>query len=175
MAKASGDIARTVPIDFVRAAVALAAARGVDTEELLRSVGVAPDLIAQDRARVTVEQMSRTVRQLWRISDDEMIDVSGLNDPAHLMTSFLLASAHRLMAWGIGRRVPLRQVEFPFSRPGNTADLDLVFDAPLVFGCDSATNSQAITVPWTIIGPGVPSTAVCKAHFTRAPANRCSR
>ncbi|MFB8003391.1 AraC family transcriptional regulator [Nocardia sp. NPDC056000] len=207
---ASGDIARTVPIDFVRAAVALAAARGVDTEGLLRSVGVAPDLIGQDRARVTVEQMTRTVRELWRISDDEMfglgtrpvprgtlrlicfgvigcpdlgaalarfaeyhrlapglpmmttmterararftIDVSGLNDPAHLMTSFLLASAHRMMAWGIGRRIPLRQVDFPFPRPVNAADLDLVFAAPLVFGCESATlvfDSSVLSSPIT--------------------------
>ncbi|MET9492440.1 AraC family transcriptional regulator [Nocardia sp. NPDC006630] len=204
------DIARTVPIDFVRAAVAMAGRRGVDTAWLLESVGVAPELMAQDRARVTVAQMTRTVQQLWRISDDEMfglgrqpvprgtlrlicfglvvcpdlgsaltrfadyqrlapglppmiaatersrtrftVDTSILDDPEHLMTSFLLASAHRMMAWGIGRRIPLRQVEFPFPKPRNIGDYDLLFAAPLVFDAgtaalvfDSALLSSPIT------------------------------
>ncbi|MFJ4658848.1 AraC family transcriptional regulator [Nocardia sp. NPDC088792] len=191
-----GDIARTVPIDFVRAVVAMASRRGVDAEQLLGSVGVAPELIVQERARVTVAQMTSTVQQLWRISDDEMfglgprpvprgtlrlicfgllacpdlgaalarfneyqrltpglppmvvvterartrftIDTSVLEDPEHLMTSFLLAAAHRIMAWGIGRRIPLRQVEFPFPKPRNIQDYDLLFAAPLVFGAGTA-------------------------------------
>lgn len=205
-----GDIARTVPIDFVRALVTMAGRRGVDAQRLLHAAGVAPELIMQERARVTVAQMTRTVQQLWRISDDEMfglgprpvprgtlrligfglltcpdlgaaltrfteyqrlapgvppmiavtersrtrftIDTSVLDDPEHLMTSFLLATAHRLMAWGIGHRIPLRQVEFPFQKPRNIGDYDLLFAAPLVFGAgtaalvfDSALLSSPIT------------------------------
>ncbi|MEV6279785.1 AraC family transcriptional regulator ligand-binding domain-containing protein [Nocardia sp. NPDC051832] len=189
-------VARTVPIDFVRAAVTMAGRREVDTGSLLRSAGVAPELISQDRARVTVAQMTRTVQQLWRVTDDELfglgpypvprgtlrlicfgllgcpdlgsaldrfaeyqrltpglppmavttersrarftIDTSKLDDPEHLVTAFLLAAAHRMMAWGIGRRIPLRQVEFPFRRPGGAADLGLVFGAPLAFESSTA-------------------------------------
>lgn len=192
---ATAESARTVPIGFVRGAVATAARRGVDTSDLLRSVGVAPDLIAQDRARVTVAHMAHTVRRLWRLSDDELfglgprpvprgtlrligygllgcpdlgsalarftdyqrltpglppmaavtarartrftIDTAVLDDPEHLITAFLLASAHRFMAWGIGRRIPLRQVELPFPRPRNIGDYDLVFGIRPIF--DSAT------------------------------------
>lgn len=63
---------RTVPIDFVRAAVATARRRGFDVDALLRAGGIAPDLLAQNRARITVEQVTRIVQGMWRISDDEM-------------------------------------------------------------------------------------------------------
>jgi AraC-like DNA-binding protein len=63
---------RTVPVDFVRAAVATAARRGLDVEALLSSAGVDPGLLARDRARVTVEQVTRITRELWRITDDEL-------------------------------------------------------------------------------------------------------
>ncbi|MFE5501310.1 AraC family transcriptional regulator [Amycolatopsis japonica] len=64
--------ARTVPIDFVRAAVAMARRRGFDVDQLLRSVGVAPELLAQDRSRITVEQVTKVVREMWRVTDDEL-------------------------------------------------------------------------------------------------------
>lgn len=64
--------ARTVPIDFVRAAVSTARKQGVDIERLLASVGVAPELLSLDRARVTVDQVATSVRELWRLSDDEL-------------------------------------------------------------------------------------------------------
>lgn len=64
--------ARTVPIDFVRAAVAMCRRRGLDIDPLLRSAGVAPELLAQDRARITIEQVTQIVQAMWRITDDEL-------------------------------------------------------------------------------------------------------
>ncbi|MFI9406234.1 AraC family transcriptional regulator [Nocardia sp. NPDC052316] len=202
--------ARTVPIDFVRSAVATAERQGVDIGQLLSSVGVAPELLAQDRARVTVEQMAATMRQLWRITDDELfglgpapvprgstrlvgfglvgcpdlgsaiarfgeyqrllpglppmavvttggrtrctLDTSVLAAAEELLTVFLLAAIHRMISWGIGRRVPLRQVEFPYPRPRNVADYDLVFGAPLVFEATTAAitfDSELLAAPLT--------------------------
>ncbi|MEU7138912.1 AraC family transcriptional regulator [Nocardia sp. NPDC046473] len=202
--------ARTVPIDFVRSAVATAQRQGVDIEQLLGSVGVAPELLAQDRARVTVDQVAATMRQLWRITDDELfglgpapvprgstrlvgfglvacrdlgsaierfgeyqrllpglppmavttdgertrytLDTSVLAAGEELLTVFLLAAVHRMISWGIGRRVPLRQVEFPYPRPGNIADYDLVFGAPLVFDAATAAitfDSELLSAPLT--------------------------
>ncbi|MFD6159066.1 AraC family transcriptional regulator [Nocardia sp. NPDC060256] len=202
--------ARTVPIDFVRSAVATAQRQGVDIEQLLGSVGVAPELLAQDRARVTVDQVAATMRQLWRITDDELfglgpapvprgsirlvgfglvacrdlgsaierfgeyqrllpglppmavstdgertrytLDTSVLAAGEELLTVFLLAAVHRMISWGIGRRVPLRQVEFPYPQPGNIADYDLVFGAPLVFGAATAAitfDSELLSAPLT--------------------------
>ncbi|WP_051178420.1 AraC family transcriptional regulator [Nocardia concava] len=173
-------------------------------------MGVAPALIHEERARVTVEQMTRTVQQLWRLTDDEMfglgthpvprgtlrliffglvgcpdlgsaltrfaeylrlapglppmvtaversrarftIDTTALADPDQVLTPFLLASAHRLMAWGIGQRIRLRQVEFPFHQPRNIGDYDLVFAAPLVFDAPTAAlvfESSVLTAPIT--------------------------
>lgn len=202
--------ARTVPIDFVRSAVATAQHQGVDIEQLLGSVGVAPELLAQDRARVTVDQVAATMRQLWRITDDELfglgpapvprgstrlvgfglvacrdlgsaiarfgeyqrllpglppmavtteggrtrytLDTSVLAAGEELLTVFLLAAVHRMISWGIGRRVALRQVEFPYPRPRNIADYDLVFGAPLVFDAATAAltfDSELLSAPLT--------------------------
>jgi AraC-like DNA-binding protein len=199
---------RTVPVDFVRAAVATAACRGVDVEALLRSARVDPGLLARDRARVTVEQVTRITRELWRITDDELfglgpgpvprgsmrlvcfglincpdlraaiarlteyqrllpgmppmslqagpdstrftLDTGVLTDPEHLLAVFLLAVVHRITGWAIGRRIRLRQVEFPYPVPRNVADYDLVFGAPLVFGADKAAlvfGSDILTTP----------------------------
>ncbi|MFI6046121.1 AraC family transcriptional regulator [Nocardia sp. NPDC051321] len=202
--------ARTVPIDFVRSAVATAQRQGVDIEQLLGSVGVAPELLAQDRARVTVDQVAATMRLLWRITDDELfglgpapvprgsirlvgfglvacrdlgsamarfdeyqrllpglppmaatteggrtrctLDTSVLAAGEELLTVFLLAAAHRMISWGIGRRVALRQVEFPYPQPRNIADYDLVFGAPLVFDAATAAitfDSELLSAPLT--------------------------
>ncbi|MFB8279697.1 AraC family transcriptional regulator [Nocardia colli] len=202
--------ARTVPIDFVRSAVATAQRQGVDITQLLGSVGVAPELLAQDRARVTVDQVAATMRQLWRITDDELfglgpapvprgsvrlvgfgliacpdlgaairrfgeyqrllpglppmavttdgertrctLDTSVLAAGEELLAVFLLAAIHRMVSWGIGRRVALRQVEFPYPRPRNIADYDLVFGAPLVFDAATAAitfDSELLNAPLT--------------------------
>ncbi|PXX66819.1 AraC family transcriptional regulator [Nocardia tenerifensis] len=215
---------RTVPIDFVRSAVATAERLGVDIGLLLGRAGVAPELLEQDRARVTVDQVAATMRQLWRITGDELfglgpapvprgairlvgfglvacpdlgsaierfgeyqrllpgfppmavtteggrtrctLDTSVLAAGEELLTVFLLAALHRIVSWGIGRRVALRQAEFPYPRPRNVADYDLVFGAPLVFDAAIAaitfdsellraplTRSEADLIDWTRNAP----------------------
>ncbi len=64
--------ARTVPIGLVQASVGLAAGRGWDVDELLRSAGISPMLLAEGRSRVTEEQVTAVVQRLWRLTDDEM-------------------------------------------------------------------------------------------------------
>ncbi|MGH3098760.1 MAG: AraC family transcriptional regulator [Streptosporangiales bacterium] len=52
------------------------------------------------------------------------IDVSRLDDPEHLGTELLIAFAHRLLGWLIGRRVALRTVDLPYPAPPYAADYE---------------------------------------------------
>ncbi|WP_227982578.1 AraC family transcriptional regulator [Nocardia spumae] len=63
----------TLPIGRVHAIVDLAARRGWDTTALLAEAGIAPQLLAQGRARVTAGQAVHLVQQLWRATDDEIL------------------------------------------------------------------------------------------------------
>jgi len=64
--------ARTVPIDLLLASVVFAQSRGIGVEETLRQAGISPLLLAEGRSRVTEEQLTRVVQELWRHTDDEM-------------------------------------------------------------------------------------------------------
>ena len=63
----------TLPIGRVHAIVELAHRRGWDTEELLAEAAIAPELLTQGRARVTVGQTVQMVQRLWRSTDDELL------------------------------------------------------------------------------------------------------
>jgi hypothetical protein len=63
---------RTVAVTFVRAAIEAAAVRGIDLGPVAADAGIPPALIADDRGRCTPEQVTRFVRQMWRLSEDEM-------------------------------------------------------------------------------------------------------
>jgi len=54
------------------------------------------------------------------------IDVSGLDDPEHLVTDFALAVGHRFTSWLIGKRIKLSAVELPYPEPPEAADYDRV-------------------------------------------------
>lgn len=71
--------------------MALLEARGVDTNALLHSVGIGPELLAQDFARVTSEQLEGFLGGLWRSTGDE---VFGLGSQPVPLGSF------RLLAYG---------------------------------------------------------------------------
>ncbi|NKY52744.1 AraC family transcriptional regulator ligand-binding domain-containing protein [Nocardia vermiculata] len=63
----------TLPIGRVHAIVDLARRRGWDSTESLAEAGIAPQLLDQGRARVTVGQAVQLVQRLWRSTDDELL------------------------------------------------------------------------------------------------------
>ena len=64
--------ARTVPIDLLQAFVVFARERGWAVDEALIGAGISPSLLAHGRSRVTEEQFTAVVQDLWRQTDDEM-------------------------------------------------------------------------------------------------------
>lgn len=66
---------RTVAIQFVRAALDLAQARGHDPTLTLAVADIAQDLLDEDAARVTETQAARLVQALWDSTDDELLGV----------------------------------------------------------------------------------------------------
>lgn len=63
----------TLPIGRVHAIVDLAQRRGWNGTQLLAEAGIAPQLLAQGRARVTTGQAVHLVQRLWRDTDDELL------------------------------------------------------------------------------------------------------
>nr|WP_225956754.1 AraC family transcriptional regulator [Amycolatopsis lexingtonensis] len=65
--------------------------RGWDVDALLAAAGIAPDLLAEGRSRVTAAQLASVIRALWRATDDELLGF-GLA-PVPRGTAHLLAHA----------------------------------------------------------------------------------
>ena len=61
-------------------------------------------------------------------------DLTGIDDPYHLLTDFVLVLIHRFTGWLVGKRIALRLVELPYPQPDNAAEYDLIFGAPVRFG-----------------------------------------
>lgn len=64
---------RTIPVRFLRAAVRTARHRDIDVQEWLDQLDIDPTLLSDDRARITLEQAVAVVRELWRITGDEVV------------------------------------------------------------------------------------------------------
>ncbi|MCZ4499049.1 MAG: Transcriptional regulator, AraC family [Marmoricola sp.] len=64
---------RTIPVRFLRAAVSTATLRGVDLEEWMRHLSIDPALLFDDRTRITLDQATLLVQELWRLTGDEMV------------------------------------------------------------------------------------------------------
>lgn len=73
--------ARTVPVQYVRAAIEAAAARGVAIGPVLVAAGIPEGLLADDRARCTSAQVTTFVRELWRLSADELFGLGAAPVP----------------------------------------------------------------------------------------------
>lgn len=69
---------QTVPIHFVRGMMSAARRRGLDVGPVLRAAGIPADIADQPLARVTVEQVAKATRAVWRLTDDELF---GLGPP----------------------------------------------------------------------------------------------
>ena len=63
---------RTIPVRFLRAATSTATLRGVDLQEWMDQLGIDPALLFDDRTRITVEQATKLVQEVWKLTGDEM-------------------------------------------------------------------------------------------------------
>jgi AraC-like DNA-binding protein len=63
----------TIPVRRAQVLVHFAAARGWDAEQLVRSAGLSYALVVEGRSRVTGEQFGLLVRELVRLTDDELL------------------------------------------------------------------------------------------------------
>lgn len=138
----------TVPIRRVQAFAALAAARGWDAEELVRSAGMSPMLLRQGRSRVTAAQVGSMVQQLRRSTDDELLGLGAAPVPpgTFLLLGYALLEAadlnHALVRLARVRRAvpgipPIRlarhgqSVTLSIDISGISHPLDLLIDALL--------------------------------------------
>jgi AraC-like DNA-binding protein len=99
-------------------------------EALTRTAGFARALPALPAATLHVE--GGAARLSTHLSE------SSRHYPEHVLPLTALMLGHRLMAWAIGQRIRLHQVELPYPRPESLESHLLIFGAPLVFDADSA-------------------------------------
>jgi AraC-like DNA-binding protein len=64
---------RTIPVRFLRAATSTATLRGVDLQEWMDKLGIEPALLFDDRTRITLDQATALVQELWKLTGDEMV------------------------------------------------------------------------------------------------------
>lgn len=64
---------RTIPVRFLRAATSTATLRGVDLQEWMDHLGIDPALLFDDRTRITLDQATTAVQELWKLTGDEMV------------------------------------------------------------------------------------------------------
>lgn len=55
--------------------VALAVDQGLEVDRILQGSGIAPSLIAQDRSRITADQVASVTRTLWKATGDELFGI----------------------------------------------------------------------------------------------------
>ncbi|MDN5745247.1 MAG: AraC family transcriptional regulator, partial [Nocardioidaceae bacterium] len=63
---------RTVPVEFVRSALAIGESAGLPVDGILDRAGISRTLLDQSRARITPEQVTRVIQQLWATTGDEL-------------------------------------------------------------------------------------------------------
>jgi len=72
---------RTIPARFLRAAASTATRRGVDLQDWLDQLDIDPELLFDDRARVTLEQATGVVQELWKLTGDELVGLGAQPAP----------------------------------------------------------------------------------------------
>ncbi|NVK42929.1 MAG: AraC family transcriptional regulator [Oceanospirillaceae bacterium] len=93
-------------------------------------------------------------------------------DRDHTLTEFLLMIWHRFPSWMIGRRIPLRQVEFNFSKPAHAAEYRLMYPAPIVY---DAPLSCLVFDREQLDAPIVQTLTNLRSYLRRAPLDWFSR
>ena len=66
----------SISIHFARCLITKAQASGLDTEHLMAHAGLSSSLLANKDLRITPEQLSRLLLELWRLGDDEFMGMS---------------------------------------------------------------------------------------------------
>jgi AraC-like DNA-binding protein len=64
---------RTLPVRFLQAAASTAALRGVDLESAMQHVSIDPTLLGDVRGRITLDQATSLIRELWKLTGDELV------------------------------------------------------------------------------------------------------
>lgn len=100
------------------------------------------------------------------------MDVSELRDRVHLLSPFLLAAAHRMMGWLIGRRIRLDAVELAQPTPDNVGDYQYVFGAPMFFDAQVAAFEFDADL---LDAPVVQTEESWLAYIVRAPLDVLSQ
>ncbi|MEV6013851.1 AraC family transcriptional regulator ligand-binding domain-containing protein [Streptomyces sp. NPDC051976] len=55
------------------------------------------------------------------------LDTAGFKDPEHVGAEFVAVLTHRMLAWAVGRRLPLAAVELPWPAPPYVAEYETLF------------------------------------------------
>lgn len=67
------------------------------------------------------------------------LDIRGVRDPDHFMCEGIMIIWHGFCSWLIGRRIPLRGMEFGYPAPPHREEYDLVFGCRSTFGGGGTT------------------------------------
>lgn len=82
---------RTLPVRFLRATARTVELRGFDLGAWWLRLGINPDLLFDDRSRLTIEQTTRLIRELWRQTDDELFGLGSARVPRGTFRMLCLA------------------------------------------------------------------------------------
>lgn len=72
---------RTMPVRFLRAATTTAQHRGVDLDDWLQQLDIDPTLLLDDRSRITVDQATHVIQEVWRLTGDELAGMGPVPAP----------------------------------------------------------------------------------------------
>jgi AraC-like DNA-binding protein len=145
----------TVGVDFVRGMLSGLRAKGVDCDDWLREVGIAPELLRDPRARVGLHQYADLLRLLIERRDDEMLGL--LTRPTKrgsfalqvraVLGAPTLEAAIRRVAHVF--RLLHDDVAMVFVREGELAGVELAFNDPGV-AANPYVHEQFLRVYWRV-------------------------
>lgn len=96
------------------------------------------------------------------------LDIRGVRDPAHFMCEGIMLIWHAYSSWLVGRRIPLRRMDFRYPEPPHHLEYDLVFGCHSVFG----SRINAATFDKKYLAMPVVRDRIALADFLRhAPAD----
>ncbi|MEV0670831.1 AraC family transcriptional regulator [Mycobacterium sp. NPDC050441] len=138
------DVSPTVPIGRIQAFVRFALANGWDVAAVMQRAGISPMLLAEGRSRVTTDQAAIFVRELWRVTDDELLGFGTTPVPRG---TFRLVCHALLSTSGDLRDGLQRFVEFNAALPG-TPPVGVTFGTE---DCTFSIDLHAVDSPLDVL------------------------